>query len=125
MKNSKEYVITAFNSIVQEDAKNAEDAMKPFRVLYNLFSPFTRQILMELLEKPEIGPHIISDVLTLVLHSLQKYKEGFSFSREIVSTLTSLLDDLKPEIVWKFLCDYLEASVTSTPRKSSPQLNST
>lgn len=68
-------------------------------------------MFLELLEKPEIGPHIIEDVLILILHSLHKYKEGHTFSREIVATLTSLLDDLKPEIVWNFLCNYVEKSI--------------
>jgi hypothetical protein len=76
------------------------------------------QMQMEMLERAEIGAHIIDHVLGLVLRNLQKYKEGSPWSREIVATLTSLLTELKPEIVWNFLCQYLLKSVADTPGKS-------
>eukprot|EP01127_Copromyxa_protea_P018632 TRINITY_DN5906_c0_g1_i1.p1 TRINITY_DN5906_c0_g1~~TRINITY_DN5906_c0_g1_i1.p1 ORF type:complete len:1867 (-),score=303.28 TRINITY_DN5906_c0_g1_i1:19-5106(-) len=102
LKYSQEPLIKAFHMLVQEEAQTVEDAMKPFNVL------------MEMLERPEIGPHVISDILTIVLQSLQKHKD----KRELVSTLTSLLTDLKPEIVWDFMCKYLIDSVKNTPAKT-------
>jgi hypothetical protein len=53
--------------------KDTDNASVPFKVLQQLF------------DKPEVSAPIIYDILPFVLDALHRFKEGYSFSSEVVA----------------------------------------
>eukprot|EP01126_Amoeba_proteus_P054874 TRINITY_DN6772_c0_g1_i9.p2 TRINITY_DN6772_c0_g1~~TRINITY_DN6772_c0_g1_i9.p2 ORF type:complete len:221 (-),score=38.75 TRINITY_DN6772_c0_g1_i9:136-798(-) len=106
LQYSRENVIESFKLMLQEVPLSSSAAINTFR----LFG--------KVVEKQEIGEHLISDVLVFLVQSLHKYKEGLlPFGREVIPVLSSFLDDLKADFVWNFLCDYSVSSVGVASRE--------
>ena len=74
------------------------------------------QVLMNLLDKEDIGAAIIDDVLIDVMRTLYKYREA-SFSHKIIKSVSLLFDQLEPQMFWAYLQSRFQKDVTTQPEQ--------
>lgn len=98
LKYAKDHTVLALKHWFSKSEKG-KSALIPFHIISLLF------------EQPQIGEAIISDVVKFVLHSLQKNKD----IPELVTAANELLEEIKPEIIWSILYQYVETSVINIP----------
>lgn len=60
--------------------------------------------LMHLLDTPDIGDSIIDDVLIDALLYLNRYKDGHTFSHDVMRSMNLMLEQLQPHMLWDFMC---------------------
>lgn len=100
-KYSKHLVVSSMSSLFQGQFEKIEEAVVPFKILLYLF------------DKPEISGPIINDLLPAVLSCLHMYKDGYSFSQEVISQVNNIVEGLKTEVVWSFICQFIRSDCAS------------
>src|SRR5207253_7417977 len=48
------------------------------------------------------------EIIEDIIEALQKYSEGYSFTAEIVAQVNTVLDGLKPAVIWAFLNQFVQ-----------------
>eukprot|EP00727_Mastigamoeba_balamuthi_P014264 m51a1_g9460 putative mitogen-activated protein kinase kinase kinase 3-like (2820) ;mRNA; f:513979-524589 len=91
-----------FANAVDNAAKTAEAALTPVRVLEAV------------LDRDEIGPVIIDEVLVDVLRVLATYKEGYSFSHDVITGVNAFLDMVDLACLWEFVEHYTRAALSDS-----------
>jgi hypothetical protein len=89
--HAKSALVSAVQCIFEQPLSDVKSATETF------------QILSALLDKLDIGQEILHDILEYPLQTLHRYREGYSFSHEVVALVNQLLDDIKRAVVWDWL----------------------
>lgn len=72
------------------------------------------RILMFLLDTPEIGDVVIDELMVDALLYLNRYKEGHTFSHDVMRSMNLLIDQLQPEMLWQFASKLFATSADET-----------
>jgi hypothetical protein len=70
------------------------------------------RILMFLLDTPDVGDAIIDELMVDALLYLNRHKDGFSFSHDVMRTMNLLIDQLQPQMLWDFTCSLFAPTAT-------------
>lgn len=102
-RNSKQSLVLALKSLFADSTAShtsLEKAIVPFKVLLALF------------DKPEVSAPIINEVLETIFIALHKFCDSsYSFTAEIIAQVNTVLDGLRPAIIWQFINQFVREDV--------------
>lgn len=91
-----------FTEATATSASNAslEKAVMPFKILLALF------------DKPEVSAPIINEMLETIFEALHKFcADGYVYAPEIVAQVNTVLDGLRPNIIWQFINQFVRQDI--------------
>lgn len=102
-RNAKQSLVLALKSLFADSTSShtsLEKAIIPFKILLALF------------DKPEVSAPIINEVLETIFIALHKFCDSsYSFTAEIIAQANTVLDGLRPSIIWQFINQFVREDV--------------
>ena len=112
---AKQSLVLALNALFADSTTShtsLEKAIVPFKVLLALF------------DKPEVSAPIINEVLETIFEALHTFCDSsYSFTAEIIAQVNTVLDGLRPSVIWSFINQFVREDVTKIINGQAP-LNS-
>ncbi|XP_049849692.1 uncharacterized protein LOC126319998 [Schistocerca gregaria] len=96
---AKSQVIEVIKRMIKNSVSDLKTALRSFEIILNL------------LEKPEVGVHVIPSIFADIMDLLHQYnlKKGESV-KELVVYVEEILERLKLEVVWQYTLNLLESA---------------